>query len=142
MSPFVGVLGPRRRLCACCRCRCLAACPGRVVVGPPCHCLHACCCRLVVFARLAVVSCLRCRVLVVSLGCVIVIVVPVLAALLSHVVRLCLSRVGWDKWRGYLQWCPNNNDERRIHCSLFGCHVADGDVAPAFHVREEKGGGK
>jgi len=27
------------------------------------------------------------------------------------------------------------------HRSSFHCHVADGDVAPAFRVREKKGGG-
>jgi len=96
--------------------------------------------RLIVFARLTVVLCLRCHVLVVSLGRVAVVIIPVLAASLSHIVGLCLSRVGWDERRGYLQWCPNNN-ERQICRSSFGCHVADGDVAPAFHVREEKGGG-
>ena len=37
----MGVLGPRR-LRACCHCRCLAVCPGCVIVGPPRHCLHAC----------------------------------------------------------------------------------------------------
>jgi len=58
------------------------------------------------------------------------------------VVGLCLSRVGWDERRGYLQWCPNNDDEQRIRRSSFGCHVADGDMAPAFRVRGEKGGGK
>ena len=39
---------------------------------------------------------------------------------------------------GCSPWCPSNDDERCCH-SLSGCHVADGNMAPGFDVREMNG---
>jgi hypothetical protein len=35
--------------------------------------------------------------------------------------------------------CMSENDEQ-CRCSLFGCHVTDGDVAPDSGVKEWRGG--
>jgi len=39
--------------------------------------------------------------------------------------------------QGYLPWCHEIHNDDECHSLLFGCHVAVGDMAPEFHVREK-----
>ena len=86
------VLGPRRHLHVCCR-RLATCC---------CHMFWLCPC---------FTSALCCHSMSALWGSLVIVVVPVLAALsLSHifssVIVLCLSRVGWDELRGVVTVVP------------------------------------
>ena len=47
-----------------------------------------------------------------------------------------VSEVGWVRLRGE---CSLIDDERRIHRSSSGCHVADSDVAHGMNISKGKG---
>jgi len=137
------VLGPCHHLHTCCCC--LAVCHH--------HVSWLCCHCLIIFTHLIIVI-MCCCVIVVPCPphCNIVLcpchdIVPCHCPCLGHavivpccwsIIVLWVSKVGWEEQRGVLTVVPQQQQQMTNlgHCSSFGCHVTDGNMAPGFCIRD------